>query len=62
MARLARELLFIPNLIGYARLVMVVYPVFAAFGPSRLLGYLSLSFLLDLIDGPVARYLNQTSW
>ena len=62
MAPLARQLLFVPNLIGYARLVMIVYPVFAALGPSRLLFCLFLSFLLDLIDGPVARYLNQTSW
>ena len=41
---------------------LVIYPVFAVVEPVELLGFLSLSYLLDLFDGPIARLLNQTSW
>jgi phosphatidylglycerophosphate synthase len=41
---------------------LIVYPVYTAVEPQELICFLSLSFLLDLFDGPLARLLNQTSW
>ena len=41
---------------------LILYPVYTAVEPRELLYCLSLSFLLDLFDGPLARLLHQTSW
>ena len=52
--------LFVPNLIGYARIAFTLLSYFTPF-PNLFLILYSLSFVLDAIDGIVARRLNQCS-
>ena len=56
--------LFVPNLIGYFRLALLLASLFYALhAPSapRFLALYAASYLLDAADGPAARYLQQTS-
>jgi CDP-diacylglycerol--inositol 3-phosphatidyltransferase len=55
-------LLYVPNLIGYARVVLMLASFFFAFDrPLVFLGLYWMSFLLDAADGHAARLLNQSS-
>ena len=64
MTTAADVLLFIPNLIGYARVACTVIFLCLARDPAQwhlaLTSYI-LSFTLDLFDGMAARRFNQTS-
>ncbi len=51
-----RELFYVPNLIEYFRIYLVCCGLY-----YRNDWYIVFSFLLDAIDGPIARYLHQTS-
>lgn len=53
--------LYIPNLIGYARIILCAYALRYHDDAPRFLGYYGLSFLLDGADGLAARQLQQTS-
>eukprot|EP00955_Chlamydomonas_euryale_P057884 356917-Chlamydomonas_euryale.AAC.6 len=54
--------LYVPNLIGYARLAAVIYSFAIAFvDPLRCLAFYFLSFACDELDGRFARMLGQTS-
>ncbi|XP_073258705.1 uncharacterized protein [Porites lutea] len=54
-------LLFVPNLIGYVRLILLVASWIFFSNPVLFLSFYTASVLLDGIDGIVARQLNQTS-
>ena len=55
-------LLYVPNLIGYARVGLLVASLFFALGqPVVFLALYAASFLLDAADGHAARLLDQTS-
>ncbi|KAJ7333804.1 hypothetical protein OS493_015896 [Desmophyllum pertusum] len=54
-------LLFIPNLIGYVRLVLLLASWIFFTNPVLFLSFYTASVLLDGLDGIVARQLNQTS-
>ncbi|CAG8698609.1 11480_t:CDS:2, partial [Ambispora leptoticha] len=61
---LSREnvFLFIPNLIGYARVILAIISLYyMPFAPVTCMSLYSLSCLMDAVDGNVARYLNQCS-
>ncbi len=54
--------LFVPNLIGFARVVLLVVSLYYALGrPTVFLSLYTASFLLDAADGHAARILGQTS-
>ena len=54
--------LFVPNLIGFARVALLVASLWYALGePVVFLGLYTASFLLDAADGHAARLLGQTS-
>lgn len=53
--------LYIPNLIGYARIILCAYALRYHNDAPRFLGYYGLSFLLDGADGLAARQLEQKS-
>ena len=56
--------LFAPNLIGYARVALLVAAVLVSTSPARTDAFFALYFLsyaLDAVDGPVARALGQTT-
>lgn len=54
--------LFVPNLIGYARVILMIASFFFAFHRFEVfLGLYWLSFLLDAADGHAARLLGQSS-
>jgi CDP-diacylglycerol--inositol 3-phosphatidyltransferase len=55
---------FVPNLIGYARFVLLLVSIFYVLDISSTPFFLALyaaSYLLDAADGPAARSLQQTS-
>ncbi|XP_067034248.1 uncharacterized protein [Acropora muricata] len=54
-------LLFVPNLIGYVRLILLFASWIFFTNPVLFLAFYSASVILDGIDGIVARQLNQTS-
>ncbi|XP_068750342.1 uncharacterized protein [Montipora capricornis] len=54
-------LLFVPNLIGYVRLALLLAAWIFFANPVLFLAFYTASVLLDGIDGIVARQLNQTS-
>ena len=57
-------LFYVPNVIDYARILLIVYGVYVlrAAGDRDMFAICYvLSYGLDLIDGPIARMLNQTS-
>eukprot|EP00961_Rhodomonas_salina_P011820 158827-Rhodomonas_salina.7 len=56
-----KELLYVPNLIGYVRLALVAYAIPEHIAPVASVAVLCFSFLLDLFDGPIARWLDQCS-
>ena len=53
---LIKEIFYIPNIIEYIRVVLLIYGIY-----YKSIVYFILNYILDIIDGPVARYLNQTS-
>ncbi len=54
--------LYVPNLIGYARVALLLASLFFALGqPLVFLALYTASFLLDAADGHAARLLGQTS-
>ena len=54
--------LYVPNLIGYFRIISALASFyFAKDQPLLFLALYALSYLLDAADGPAARYLKQTS-
>ncbi|KAG9285176.1 hypothetical protein G9A89_004391 [Geosiphon pyriformis] len=54
--------LFIPNLIGYVRVLLAIASLYyMPFAPWTCMGLYIVSCLLDAVDGNVARYLNQCS-
>jgi CDP-diacylglycerol--inositol 3-phosphatidyltransferase len=54
--------LYVPNVIGYARVVLLIASLFFALGqPAVFLALYAASFLLDAADGHAARLLGQTS-
>ena len=62
MAGRGNVYLFIPNLIGYARVILAFMAFHvAATSPLMFFTYYSLSQLLDAFDGWAARVLNQSS-
>jgi phosphatidylglycerophosphate synthase len=65
MARTVRNVwLFVPNLIGYARFLLLLASLFSVLRAESTHLFLALyaaSYLLDAADGPVARSLQQTS-
>merc|ERR1711916_282067 len=62
MGGAGRVFLYVPNLIGYARIVgMLASFCFAFDRPWLFLGCYWLSFMLDAADGYAARLLNQSS-
>ncbi|XP_020619779.1 CDP-diacylglycerol--inositol 3-phosphatidyltransferase 1-like [Orbicella faveolata] len=54
-------LLFVPNLIGYVRLVLLLASWIFFTNPVLFLSFYTSSILLDGLDGILARQLNQTS-
>mmetsp|Transcript_28332 Transcript_28332/g.27154 ORF Transcript_28332/g.27154 Transcript_28332/m.27154 type:complete len:212 (-) Transcript_28332:263-898(-) len=55
-------LLFIPNLIGYARLILVIFSFYYAFISYKVsIVCYTLAFVGDVVDGYAARALNQCS-
>ena len=55
-------LLYAPNLIGYARVILLVFSWFYALtDPVKFSIYYGLSYALDMADGFAARMLNQCS-
>lgn len=56
--------LYAPNIIGYCRVACLLVSLLFATNPASTLPFFalySLSYLLDAVDGPVARYLGETS-
>jgi CDP-diacylglycerol--inositol 3-phosphatidyltransferase len=56
--------LYAPNVIGYVRVLCLLISLLYASDPGSTIPFFalySLSYLLDAVDGPVARYLGQTS-
>ena len=54
--------LYVPNLIGYVRVITLVMGAMAESPASNTaIWCLTISLVLDYIDGPAARYLNQCS-
>ncbi|XP_022093325.1 CDP-diacylglycerol--inositol 3-phosphatidyltransferase 1-like [Acanthaster planci] len=52
---------YIPNIIGYVRLLLLLVSWFFLKQPPWFLGFYLTSFFLDFVDGAVARRLHQTS-
>ncbi len=55
-----RELLYIPNIIGYLRISFLIL-FLTSKNPIHQLVFMSLNLSLDVLDGKLARLLNQTS-
>ncbi|XP_033634704.1 CDP-diacylglycerol--inositol 3-phosphatidyltransferase 1-like [Asterias rubens] len=53
--------LYVPNVIGYVRLLLIVLAWFYLSYPLRFIGFYLTSVILDDLDGAVARRLHQTS-
>eukprot|EP00189_Rhodosorus_marinus_P006009 CAMPEP_0113967254 /NCGR_PEP_ID=MMETSP0011_2-20120614/8817_1 /TAXON_ID=101924 /ORGANISM="Rhodosorus marinus" /LENGTH=165 /DNA_ID=CAMNT_0000980095 /DNA_START=186 /DNA_END=680 /DNA_ORIENTATION=- /assembly_acc=CAM_ASM_000156 len=63
MAKKLPVWLWVPNVIGYLRIVLVILAI-SIYGIERKVGFwvcYGLSFILDAFDGKAARRLNQTS-
>ena len=59
---MASSWFFVPNLIGYLRLILLVLGArHALTAPTTFLGYFAASICLDFFDGYFARKLNQCS-
>ena len=56
-----KVLFLVPNIIGYVRLLILLYSWLKWSHPSAFLALFVLSASLDFLDGTVARRLNQTS-
>lgn len=61
MARRGSVYLYVPNLIGYARIVLAVVAFANYWAYVRFTGFYLVGFLLDAADGYAARRLNQHS-
>jgi phosphatidylglycerophosphate synthase len=53
---LIKEIFYIPNILEYIRILLLFYSII-----YKNFIYFILNYILDIVDGPVARYLNQTS-
>uniref|UniRef100_A0A8C4PWJ9 CDP-diacylglycerol--inositol 3-phosphatidyltransferase n=1 Tax=Eptatretus burgeri TaxID=7764 RepID=A0A8C4PWJ9_EPTBU len=53
--------LFVPNVIGYVRLVCLLLAWFSFKSPIAFVLFYSIFAILDAVDGAVARRLSQTS-
>lgn len=54
--------LYLPNIIGYARVALLIVALSTALSnPSNTMFYYLLSFFMDAVDGMSARWLNQES-
>ena len=53
---LIKEIFYIPNIIEYIRVGLLIYGIY-----YKSIIYFIFNYILDIIDGPIARYLNQTS-
>jgi len=53
--------LYIPNIISYIRVVILIAAIFYSNEIYKFFLLYSISFALDAVDGPVARVLNQTT-
>lgn len=51
-----KELFYIPNVLEYIRIYFLILGLI-----YFNINYFYINFILDIIDGPIARYLNQTS-
>jgi CDP-diacylglycerol--inositol 3-phosphatidyltransferase len=54
-------LLFVPNIIGYVRIILLFAALYNCQYPLETVILYSLSGLLDALDGYCARYFNQCS-
>ena len=61
MSKSMKILLYIPNIIGYIRFIILLYAWVKWSHPNVFLPLFVLSAGLDFVDGAVARHLNQTS-
>lgn len=55
-----REWLYLPNVIGYIRICLIIL-FFATQNPLYKVLFMSANLILDIFDGKVARWLNQTT-
>mmetsp|Transcript_50091 Transcript_50091/g.122279 ORF Transcript_50091/g.122279 Transcript_50091/m.122279 type:complete len:233 (-) Transcript_50091:117-815(-) len=56
-----KEALYVPNLIGYFR-ILLVWLAWSSAVPAHFVGLVIFSSMLDLVDGPIARWLGQESY
>ena len=53
---LIKELFYLPNILEYIRILLLMYSIV-----YKNFLYFIINYILDIVDGPIARYLNQTS-
>ena len=54
---LLKEFFYIPNILEYLRIILIYYGII-----QKNFIFFILNYILDMLDGAIARYLNQTSY